>query len=96
MNAADILTRGAYSVLSLYMLLILLRWIGPRIELDFHRGRLRWVCSLTDPLIRFFRRVLPPMGPVDFGPLAALLAVWFVRGLVVSMMLQGRFPAGTR
>jgi YggT family protein len=96
MNAADLIIRGTYSVLSLYMLLILLRWIGPRLELDLHRGRLRWICSLTDPLIRFFRRVLPSLGPIDFGPLAALLSVWLVRSVIVSMMMQGRFPAGTR
>lgn len=96
MNPADVIIRGTYSALSLYMLFILLRWIGPRIELDIQQGRLRWMCALTDPLIRFFRRILPPMGPVDFGPLAALVSAWFVRGLLVSMMVQGRFPGGPR
>ena len=75
----DLYLRIAHSLLTLYMMLILLRWFGPWMGLEVTAGRLVWVGRLTDPLITRLRKVLPHMGPMDFGPLAALVLVWFVR-----------------
>ncbi len=75
----DLYLRIAHSLLTLYMMLILLRWFGPWMSLEVTAGRLAWVGRLTDPLITRLRKVLPHMGPMDFGPLAALVLVWFVR-----------------
>ncbi len=82
----DLYLRIAHSILTLYMMLILLRWFGPWLSLDVTGGRLKWVSLLTDPLITRLRRVLPKMGPVDFGPIAALVIVWFVRILSVRIL----------
>ncbi len=67
------------SVLTLYMLAIVIRWTAPWIELDLKTSRLHWLPRLTDPLIALMGRVLPPMGPMDWSPIAALVAVWIVR-----------------
>jgi len=69
--------------LTLYMMAILLRWFGPWLELSDRSLWMRWTGRLTDPLIGFMRRLLPPMGPVDWGPLAALIVVWVARMLLV-------------
>lgn len=82
----DLYLRIAHSVLTLYMMLILLRWFGPWMSLEVTAGRLAWVGRLTDPLITRLRKVLPHMGPVDFGPLAALVLIWFVRILSVRIL----------
>ena len=88
----DYLIRGVNSAMSLYMILILLRWFGPYLELDLYRGWFRWVAKLTDPLIGRIRRVLPSMGPLDFGPLATLLLVWLVREAAVTVLLSSATP----
>lgn len=67
------------SVLTLYMLAILVRWTAPWLELDVHSRYLRWLPRLTDPFIHLMRRILPPAGPMDWGPIAAVIAVWIVR-----------------
>lgn len=82
----DLYFRIIYSALTLYMMLILLRWFGPWLTLDVERGRLGWISRVTDPLITRLRRVLPHMGPVDFGPIAALVLVWFVRILSLRIL----------
>lgn len=88
MNSAvmgDMVHNAVLSAFTVYMLCILLRWLGPWIELDFHRGWLRAVPRATDPLIRGVRqamgRWLPNLGPYDFAPLVALLVVWIGREL---------------
>lgn len=85
---SGLLIRGVASALTLYMMLILLRWLGSRLELDLHAGRLRWIPRLTDPLIDRIRRVLPPMGPADLAPLVAVLGVWLVRELAALVLLM--------
>lgn len=92
-NLMDILVRLSDSVFTLYMLLILLRWLGPWIGLELPSSRLRWACKLTDPLIDWMRRILPSMGSMDFGPIAAFMTVWVLRslskGILLSIGVQG-------
>ena len=78
----DVMVRAAYSVATLYMLLILLRWLAPWIELDLETRWLRWIPRVVDPFLNLLRRVLPPMGPADLSPLAALFVVWVIRALL--------------
>lgn len=72
------------SLLTLYMMAILLRWLGPWLELEMERGWLRIIPAITDPLLHIVRRILPPMGPVDWGPVAAVLLVWILRIILVQ------------
>jgi uncharacterized protein YggT (Ycf19 family) len=44
-------------------------------------GFLRDVC---EPYLGIFRRVIPPLGPLDFSPIIAILLLQIVGGLVVS------------
>lgn len=69
--------------LTLYMMAILLRWTAPWLELDLHRGWWRMIPRVADPLIQFMRKHLPPMGPMDWSPIAALMAVYIIRLIVV-------------
>ncbi|MCH7960410.1 MAG: YggT family protein [Candidatus Hydrogenedentes bacterium] len=82
----EYILRAAYSGGTLYMMLILLRSIGPALGQDVTGGRMAWVSKLTDPLITRLRKVLPSMGPADFAPVASLLLVWLLRELSVNII----------
>lgn len=73
-----------YSGLTLYMMGVLLRWLGPWIELEFHGPVLRAIPPLTDPFIRFVKGILPPLGPLDWSPLAAIVGLYIVRLIIVQ------------
>ena len=77
--------RSLNAALTIYMMLILLRWLAPWLQLEAFNRWFRWAWRLTDPLIDFMRRKLPPMGPMDFAPLAALFLVFVVRLIVLQM-----------
>ena len=37
---------------------------------------------LTEPVLGPIRRVIPDLGGLDFSPLIALIAIWFIRSLL--------------
>ena len=85
--------RAVYSLLTLYMMLILLAWLGPWIQLDLHGRRLRWIRTLTEPLTSRLRQWMSGFGPIDLSPVAALFLVWIIRQfalLVIEGMAAGR------
>jgi uncharacterized protein YggT (Ycf19 family) len=48
-------------------------------------GFLRDVC---EPLLRIFRRVIPPLGPLDLSPMVAIV-VLNIAGAIVANLIQG-------
>jgi YggT family protein len=46
-------------------------------------GFLRDVC---EPYLGFFRRFIPPIGPLDLSPLVGILLLQIVGGIVVSLI----------
>ena len=81
---AELAEQTINSALTLYMMAILLRWLGPWLEVDLRRGVVRFVPTMADPLIELMRRVIPNMGPMDWSPIAALASVWIVRIVLVG------------
>ena len=77
------------SVFTLYMLLILLRWFAPFLELNVNDIRFRWIAQLVDPVVGTVRRILPSLGPMDLGPLATLFLVWVVREVALTVVYSG-------
>ena len=47
--------------------------------LDF----LRQVC---EPYLRFFRRFIPPLGALDLSPMVAIIVLYVVGGIIVSLI----------
>ena len=90
----EYVARAVFSGLTLYMLLILLRWLGGAVGFETDYGRWRWIARITDPLINRVRRVLPNLGPMDFGPLVSLLLVWLIRTLVTAPLLEAAYGRG--
>ncbi len=81
----QLVVRALYSIATLYMLAILVRWLSPWLELNLHGPWVSWIPKVVDPFVNLLRRALPSMGPMDFGPIAAIFAVWVVRTLAESI-----------
>ncbi len=85
-STSAFVARLFFSAFTLYMMALLFRWVAPWLEMDPYAPRLRWLTRITDPLIHLMRRLLPPSGPVDWAPMAAILGVWVCRELVVGIL----------
>lgn len=78
----EFLRVAIHSGITIYMALVLLYWAAPFLSLDMSHRPYRWIPPLTDPLLNFVRRTLPPMGFTDWAPLATVLLLWVVRVLL--------------
>ena len=83
---------GLYSIITklfqIYMLLIviwcIMSWI-PRgnSTVDSIRDALG---SLVEPWLNLFRRLIPPVGGIDFSPIVALFALELIERLILSIL----------
>lgn len=70
-------------LLNIYLIAIFMRvllsWISP----DGYHPAMTVVLSLTEPIMRPFRAIIPSIGGIDLSPLAAIIAIQVVRMLVM-------------
>jgi YggT family protein len=90
---STILLFGQYAFEAYYWL-ILISIFGSWFP-QFHSSKFGlWIGKIVEPYLGFFRRFIPPLGPIDFSPLIALFALRYIRtfaleGLRLSMNTLG-------
>jgi YggT family protein len=52
---------------------------------------IRFIYQVTDPIMEPVRRLLPPMGGLDFSPIVVLLGLDLLRSVVVSALYSAAF-----
>ncbi len=58
----------------LIIVMVILSWAGPRL----HHPVIPLVYQLTEPVLRPFRKVIPPVAGFDLSPIFALIAIRFL------------------
>lgn len=74
-----------YSVMTLYMMALLLRWLAPFLSLNMEAKPYVWLTPITDPYLKLIRNTLPSMGFTDWSPVAGVLILWLIRSFLVPM-----------
>jgi YggT family protein len=69
-------------VIDLYSLVVLAEVVLSWVQVDRRNPFVQIVRALTEPLLAPIRRVLPPMGGLDFSPMALLIALRLLRGFL--------------
>ncbi len=74
--------------LSIYMWIIIIRalisWVNP----DPYNPIVRFLVSVTEPVLYPIRRRLPLLGGIDFSPIVAILAIIFIQTFLVQSLMQ--------
>lgn len=85
MLAAEIWLRNfAGILLSVLNLLILIRVLMSWFPIDPNNPIVRLLIDITEPVLAPFRRIIPRIGMFDLSPLAALLVLQFLGGIIGS------------
>ncbi len=46
----------------------------------------RFLFDVCDPYLRLFRRVLPPLGPLDLSPVVAVIALFILQRVLDALL----------
>ncbi|HWE10880.1 MAG TPA: YggT family protein [Solirubrobacteraceae bacterium] len=75
------------AIIFIYILLNLLFSFGMRLPYaKWSDALLNFLRDASEPYLRVFRRFIPPLGAIDLSPMVAIIVLYFVQSLVVSVI----------
>ncbi|BCR22863.1 YggT family protein [Aquipseudomonas alcaligenes] len=77
---------------SLYLLIVLLRFILQLVRADFYNPLSQFTVKATQPLLKPLRRIIPGFGSLDLASLALAILVQLVL-MVLVILIAGANPA---
>lgn len=78
---------------SLYLLIVLLRFILQLVRADFYNPLSQFTVKATQPLLKPLRRIIPGLGGLDLASLVLAILVQLLL-MVVVILIAGANPAG--
>ena len=75
--------------ITVYILLILVYVLSSWIRLPYNPwlNRVqRFLYDVCEPYLRLFRRVLPPLGPIDLSPVVAIVVLYLIQSIAVRAL----------
>jgi YggT family protein len=76
-------------IFGVYEFLILIRALLSWVNVSPYHPLVRILYSLTDPLLKPIRRVIPPVGgALDISPAVALILLFIVQRILVGLLLR--------
>lgn len=76
------------TVFSILYFLLIVRIVLSWFAVNQYNEIVQVIYKITDILLAPFRRLPLQVGFIDLSPIVAFLALWFVRDLVVGILLQ--------
>ena len=77
---------------SLYLLIVLMRFILQLVRANFYNPLCQFVVKATQPLLKPLRRVIPSMFGLDMSSLVLALLLQILLFMVVLLLLMGYVP----
>ena len=74
---------------SLYLLIVLLRFILQLVRADFYNPLSQFIVKATHPLLRPMRRIIPSMGSLDLSSLVLAIIVQMVLMALILLIAYG-------
>ncbi len=78
-------------VLRIYIWIIIIgaiiSWVNP----DPYHPVVKTINRLTEPVLRPIRRIIPPIGGLDFSPVVAIFLVYLIQILVIPLLYRLAF-----
>ncbi len=85
----DIVVLFVRSLSQLLVLLIIVSALLSFFMDPYHPVR-SWINSVVDPMLAPIRRVVPPMGGLDFSPIVLIILIQIFSSLIIRLLLTLR------
>lgn len=74
-------------IIFVYILLNLMFSLGARTPYSrWFDAILTFLRDVSEPYLRLFRRFIPPIGMFDLSPMIAIIVLWALRTVIVSLI----------
>ncbi|GAB4226557.1 MAG: YggT family protein [Chlamydiales bacterium] len=73
------------TIFMVYMIMLFIRILGSWFPEFQGHTFMRFIAYYTDPYLNLFRRIIPPLGMIDFSPIIAFFALHFIEIVVKSL-----------
>ncbi|KAF1084811.1 YGGT family protein [Sporotomaculum syntrophicum] len=80
------ITTVVYYAFEVYTWLIFIRIILSWVRVNPYHPVVRFIIEMTEPVLGFFRRLIPTIGMIDFSPIFALLAVQLAGNFIIYIL----------
>jgi YggT family protein len=84
-TAANFVAVFVYVYSALIFAYVILSWIQVPYALSWLQ---RFLYDVCEPYVRIFRRLLPPVGPIDFSPVIAIAVLYLLRLLINRVLID--------
>ena len=82
-NSLVDIIRFASTALSVVLIAgALISWVQP----DPHHPIVRFLSRVTEPILSPIRKLLPPIGGMDFSPLIAIVGIQILEGILIRLV----------
>lgn len=81
------IVHGVAVLFELYFILILVRCFLSFIpKIDRGAQPTKFIIDITEPYLEWFRRIVPPVGGLDFSPIIAVVVLQILQVVVCSLL----------
>jgi YggT family protein len=84
-TAAQFVAVFVYVYSALIFAYVILSWIQIPYALNWLQ---RFLYDVCEPYIKIFRRLLPPVGPLDLSPVIAIVVLYLLRLLINRVVID--------
>ncbi|KJS02849.1 MAG: YGGT family protein [Peptococcaceae bacterium BRH_c4a] len=63
---------------------ILLSWV----KHNPYQPIIKFIYEITEPVLGFFRKIIPPLGVIDISPMAAFLVLGLLKSLIINVLVR--------
>jgi YggT family protein len=87
LDAVDQVQTFVTIFVDVYILLIFVYVLTSWIRLPYSLSPIqRFLYDVCEPFLRLFRRILPPLGPLDLSPIVAVFALLLLQRVIVALL----------
>lgn len=73
----------------LYLILLLLRFLLQASKADYYNPISQGIVKITDPPVKPVKRIIPPLGTIDFATLVVAFVVQLIAVMLMMMLMGG-------
>ena len=81
------LLKAVNGLFNMFYILIILRifmsWIP---NINWEQQPVKFIREITDTYLEIFRRIIPPLGGLDFSPIIAIIVLQIIQGFITSII----------